>query len=161
MKETFGQRFQRLRKNAGMTQEDVAGRLNISAQAVSKWENDLSAPDLSALAELSDMLGVTTDELLGKETNRTKINPETHNVEDICFRVNIVSADGDKVKLNLPFAILKVFADNGAQMPKINGKDTLSGIDLKQIIELAERGVIGKLVEIETADGDRVEIVVE
>lgn len=161
MKETFGQRFQRLRKNAGMTQEDVAGRLNISAQAVSKWENDLSAPDLSALAELSDMLGVTTDELLGKEISKAKINPAVQNVEDICFRVNIVSAGGDKVKLNLPFAILKVFADNGAQMPKINGKDALSGIDLKQIIELAERGVIGKLVEIETADGDHVEIVVE
>lgn len=40
MKETFGQRFQRMRKNANLTQEDVATKLNITAQAVSKWENE-------------------------------------------------------------------------------------------------------------------------
>ena len=47
MKESFGQRFQRLRKNAGLTQEEVATKLNITPQAVSKWENDASAPDIS------------------------------------------------------------------------------------------------------------------
>ncbi len=40
MNETFGQRFSRLRKNKGFTQEDVATRINITAQAVSKWENE-------------------------------------------------------------------------------------------------------------------------
>lgn len=42
MKETFGQRFVRLRKEKGFTQEDIASKINISAQAVSKWENDIS-----------------------------------------------------------------------------------------------------------------------
>ena len=67
MKESFGQRFQRLRKNAGLTQEEVATKLNITPQAVSKWENDASAPDISVLAELSDILSVSLDELLNKK----------------------------------------------------------------------------------------------
>ena len=67
MKETFGQRFSRLRKAKGMTQEVIAEKMNISPQAVSKWENDLSAPDVSLLLPLAELLGVTTDTLLGKE----------------------------------------------------------------------------------------------
>ena len=56
MKETFGQRFARLRKNLGLKQDDIAEKVNISAQAVSKWENDLSAPDISTLPILADIL---------------------------------------------------------------------------------------------------------
>ena len=67
MKETFGQRFSRLRKAKGMTQEVIAEKMNISPQAVSKWENDLSAPDVSLLLPLAELLGVTADTLLGKE----------------------------------------------------------------------------------------------
>jgi len=66
MKETFGQRFARLRKEKGLTQDDIAGHIGISAQAVSKWENDISSPDISAFADLADLLGVTTDVLLRK-----------------------------------------------------------------------------------------------
>ncbi len=52
MKETFGQRLSRMRKNLGLKQDDIAEKVNISAQAVSKWENDLSAPDISPLPML-------------------------------------------------------------------------------------------------------------
>ena len=55
MKETFGQRFARLRKRQGLKQEEIASKVNISAQAVSKWENDLSAPDIMILPLLSDI----------------------------------------------------------------------------------------------------------
>lgn len=70
MKETFGQRFSRLRKAKGLRQEDIAEKINISPQAVSKWENDISLPDITILSELSDLLGVSLDELLGKESKR-------------------------------------------------------------------------------------------
>ena len=63
MKETFGQRFARLRKSKGYTQEQIADKVNISYQAVSKWENDISSPDISILGELANILGVTIDEL--------------------------------------------------------------------------------------------------
>lgn len=63
--QTMGKRITALRKEKGMTQEQLAERLGVSAQAVSKWENDVSCPDISVLTELAKTLGVSTDELLG------------------------------------------------------------------------------------------------
>ncbi len=61
----MGNRIAELRKAAGLTQEQLASKLSISAQAVSKWETGASFPDISILPELCAILGVTTDELLG------------------------------------------------------------------------------------------------
>ena len=66
-KETFGHRLTRLRKEKKLTQEDIAQKINISPQAVSKWENDISYPDINSLLILSDILGVSIDELCGKQ----------------------------------------------------------------------------------------------
>ena len=163
MQETFGQRFQRLRKNANRTQEDVATKLNITAQAISKWENDVSAPDISILTELSDILSVSLDELLGKDTPTTTLVPEAQrkNIDKMFLKVNIHSIKGDKVKVNLPLSLVNAFLESGVELPQINGKDVLNNIDFKQIFALVEQGVVGKLVEIESADGDVVEIWVE
>ena len=64
-RETMGRRIAALRRQAGLTQEQVAERLGVTAQAVSKWENDVSCPDISLLPGLAELLGVSTDELLG------------------------------------------------------------------------------------------------
>ena len=162
MQETFGQRLQRLRKNASLTQEDVATKLNITGQAVSKWENDVSAPDISVLVELSDILGVTLDELLGKERETSLIPQEQRkDIDKMFFRVKVLSKEGDKVNVNIPLALAKVFLDGGVTLPQVNGKDVLSGIDFKQLFALIEQGVVGKLVDVESADGDLVEVWVE
>ncbi len=63
--QSMGKRIMALRKNKAMTQEQLAEKLGVSSQAVSKWENDVSCPDISLLPQLADVLGVTTDELLG------------------------------------------------------------------------------------------------
>lgn len=65
---TMGGRIKYHRKRMGMTQEQLAARMGVSAQAVSKWENDLSCPDISILPQLAEVFGITTDELLGKST---------------------------------------------------------------------------------------------
>ncbi|MBR3136915.1 MAG: helix-turn-helix domain-containing protein [Clostridia bacterium] len=75
-KETMGKRISDLRKGKGMTQEQLAQLLGVTPQAVSKWENDLSCPDISILPQLAEALGVTTDELLGKAPLQT-VAPET------------------------------------------------------------------------------------
>ena len=62
---TIGQRIKELRKRQNLTQEKLADLLGVSFQAVSKWENDLNAPDLSLIAPLTRLLRVTSDELLG------------------------------------------------------------------------------------------------
>ena len=163
MNETFGQRFSNLRKKQGLKQEEIANKVNVTAQAVSKWENDLSAPDISILPTLADILNVTLDELLGREIIETKIIPEQErkDINSMLLKIKIISSDGDKVKINLPLAIIKVCFDSGMSMPSINGKDVLNNIDFNQIFTLIEAGVVGKLVEIESADGDIVEITVE
>lgn len=64
---SFQENLIRARKARGMTQEELAARLSISRQAVSKWETGESLPDLYKLAALADELGVSTDELCGRE----------------------------------------------------------------------------------------------
>lgn len=63
--EKYGERIAYYRKKVGMTQADLGAKLNVTAQAVSKWENGLSEPDLAALQKLSEIFEVSTDELLG------------------------------------------------------------------------------------------------
>ena len=163
MNETFGQRLQRLRKNASLTQEEVAVKLNITGQAVSKWENDVSAPDISVLVELSDILGVSLDELLGKERETALIPQEQRkDIDKMFFHIKVLSKEGDKVNVNIPLALAKIFLDGGAEIsfPQVNGKDVLSKIDFKQLFALIEQGVVGKLIDIES-EGNLVEVWVE
>ena len=67
--ETLGKKISKYRKLKSMTQEELATQLNVSAQAVSKWENDLSIPDLPILIELADIFNITMDELLRQKEN--------------------------------------------------------------------------------------------
>ena len=63
--QTLGKRIAALRKEKGLTQEQLAEKVGVSAQAVSKWENDASCPDITLLPLLGEILGVSVDELLG------------------------------------------------------------------------------------------------
>ena len=67
MELTLGKRIIANRKRLGLTQDQLAEKLGLTAQAVSKWENDLSCPDISILPKLADIFNITTDELLGRE----------------------------------------------------------------------------------------------
>ena len=59
-----------LRKKKGWSQEELAYKMNISRQAVSKWESDQSVPDIEKILQLSELFGVTTDYLLKDETEQ-------------------------------------------------------------------------------------------
>ncbi len=60
----IGQYMKHLRKSAGMTQKDLAEKLNVSFQAVSKWENGDALPDIGILLDVCDALNTTADKLL-------------------------------------------------------------------------------------------------
>jgi len=75
-KKSMGQFLAALRKANGMTQQDVADRLNVSNKAVSRWERDECAPDLTLIPALAEMLGVTCDELLKGERILDNFAPE-------------------------------------------------------------------------------------
>lgn len=65
---TFGKIIKELRLNNNMTQEKLAELLNISPQAVSRWENGMAMPDISLLPPLANLFNVTTDYLLCMDT---------------------------------------------------------------------------------------------
>lgn len=164
MNETIGNRISKFRKEKHMTQEELAKLLGVSSQAVSKWETDTSCPDISLLPQLCKVLCVTTDELLTGKNDAVKLVPtaERKNLEELTLRIKVDSAQGDKVRVNLPMSLVKVGMEIGVDMSgSISGMDSLKGVDFGKLIALVERGVIGKLVEVESSNGDIVEIVVE
>ena len=66
MEQTLGKRIALNRKAMKLTQDQLAEKLGVTAQAVSKWENDQSCPDITMLPLLAEIFGITTDELLGR-----------------------------------------------------------------------------------------------
>lgn len=165
MKQSIGRKIAELRRQKKLTQDDIAAELGVSAQAVSKWENDISYPDIALLSPLAEVLGVSVDEILNpkKESPAIRLLPEAErkNLDDLIFRIIVNSGDGDKVRVNLPLPLIKVGLEIGLSMPEVNNNPSLKNINFEDILLMVEKGAIGKLVEIESADGDIVEIVVE
>lgn len=73
---TLGQKLKALLKESGMTQEDLAERLEVSRQAVGKWANDKGIPEVGKLVQISDLFDVSLDYLL-KEDGTEKNVPST------------------------------------------------------------------------------------
>ena len=67
-KQTFGATISALRKEKGMTQLDLARQMGVTDKAVSKWERDLSFPDVTSLPKLAEVLDTSVDELLEVKT---------------------------------------------------------------------------------------------
>lgn len=66
-KMTLGEKIKELRRGRGLSQEELAEQINVSRQAVSKWELDLSLPDIDNIVQLSRLFGISTDQLLIEE----------------------------------------------------------------------------------------------
>ena len=167
MEMTLGKRIAALRKEKGLKQDALAEILGVSPQAVSKWENDQTCPDIGLLPKLAELLEVSVDELLsGKKkelTQPVKILPpeERKDMKEMVLRILVDSHDGDRVRINIPMMLIQVGLEMGMEMPQVSGNNALKNIDLAQIVELVQQGAIGYLVEVESSDGDVVRIFVE
>ena len=94
--ETLGRRIARLRLARTATQERLAKELNVSPQAVNKWENDINYPDISLLPDLARFLGVSVDELLSgasASTQETAAAQESTATQESAAEVVSVAAD--------------------------------------------------------------------
>ena len=69
---TFGEKLQKLRQKAGMSQDALAEKLSVSRQAVSRWERDETMPETDKVVALADLFGVTTDYLLRQQREEPK-----------------------------------------------------------------------------------------
>ena len=144
----------------------LAEKLGVSPQAVSKWENDQTCPDISLLPLLAKILGVSVDELLSSkkgETSEVRLLPESDrkDIKDMMLRIVIKSEDGDVVKVNLPLAIIEVAIDSGLTMSQVSGNEALKNIDLNKIMDMVRQGAIGNIIEVESTDGNTVRVFVE
>lgn len=161
MEESLGVRIAAYRKHEKLTQEELGEKLGVSPQAVSKWENDASAPDISLLLPLADNLKISVETLLGRQTGCVAL-AEAVPMERLTFRVLVDSADGDRVRVNLPMKLVGALAESGLLNSVVaKGGDTMQNIDLSAVLQLVSQGVVGELVTVESADGDHVRIVVE
>lgn len=83
MKESMGQIIRRLRRERGITQEELADALGITSQAVSKWENDAGLPDISQLLPLANLFGISMDVLFSR--NDTTADEQVESlIHEIC-----------------------------------------------------------------------------
>lgn len=174
---TLGQRIAYYRGLKNLKQNELADILGVSAQAVSKWENDISCPDISILPMLAQTLNVTIEELLTGAPKEPVVRQltaeEQKQKKDRILRIIVDDLeDGDKIRVNLPIALVRVGLEMGLTMNDItanegddDGKksskmDMMKNINLDQLMCLIDEGAIGKLVEVESNDA-RVEIFVE
>ena len=73
---TLGEKLQMLRSHAGMSQEELAERLNVSRQAISKWELNKTVPEVKYIVSISGIFGVTTDCLLRPQPESSEAETE-------------------------------------------------------------------------------------
>ena len=79
----LGKKIKQLRKFSGMTQEQLAEKLNISRQALSKWENGTSMPDVESVVRISMLFQISLEELLIKEEKYVEESKTQITLEDL------------------------------------------------------------------------------
>jgi len=163
MQENIGAKIAELRREHNMKQDELAEMLGVTPQAVSKWENGASMPDISLLPKIAQIFGVTIDDLFGvNNTPKPDVQmlpaEKRKSFDEMILRVRVRDG-GDKVNVNLPLPLVKLALEIGLTMPNVNtGNVDLSKVDFNHIIKLVENGVIGKLIEVEGSGGETVVI---
>lgn len=152
--DSMGQRIAFYRKRAGLTQEELAGKCSVTPQAVSKWENDISMPDIALVPVLAGLFDTTCDELFGMEKS-----PKIQSADSggVCVALYAESSEGDSVNLHLPFEAALSLLKTG--FINFDGRDPFGNIDLEKIVSLANSGALGKIFETESSEGDTVSVV--
>ena len=167
MQENIGAKIAELRREHNMKQDELADMLGVTPQAVSKWENGASMPDISLLPKIAQIFGVTIDDLFGmNNTPKPDVQmlpaEKRKSFDEMILRVRVRDG-GDKVNINLPLPLIKIALEMGMNssmgLDNVNiGKVNLSTVDFSRIIKCVEAGVIGKLVEVEGSGGETVVI---
>ncbi|MGN0642231.1 MAG: helix-turn-helix transcriptional regulator [Huintestinicola sp.] len=124
----FNANLKKLRKAKGLSQEQVAERLNVSRQAVAKWENGESLPDIYNCQALAELYDITVDSLLGTITNSGKadIRPKGKHI----FGAVSVKKNG---MIKLPKKALEVFDISEKDLLLVLGDEEQGGLALCKV----------------------------
>lgn len=156
MQMNLGKNISELRKKNNMTQEELANRLGISPQAVSKWENESSCPDIALLPELACIFGITIDELMTgeKQSDTNKKNTlfgKTPSRTNHTIQIDIINQIGKKSTIKLPLGIVKT----GLKIGSMFGLDNNTA---DAIGTMAESENFGEVVNIDGDNGEKISI---
>ena len=132
----FGKKIKELRLQKTVTQEQFAAYLNISPQAVSKWENNLTLPDIQLLPDISVYFGVTIDELF-EMTDEKHLQRIEHMVHSKRTSGRFITEDREMIetlKVDIAKEKIQLFLDSMEQL----------GYDKEQILALMSQTLDGK-----------------
>ena len=155
---SLGRRIQALRKEQALTQDALAERMGVTPQAVSKWENDQSCPDIMSLPQLAKELHTTVDTLLtGEAADHASAMPAKR-PEELIIRIAIHPEDEARVCLNLPFTLFRLsvlhhmlsfsFSAKEGELDAERLAQTLAQTDFPALVHLIEGGARGILVNV-------------
>lgn len=151
---SLGERLSAARKNKGLTQDDFAKYLDVTPQAVSKWENNLSCPDIMLLPKISEILGLGLEELLtGERKTEEKQKAAVPDNTKLRLRIKISPPGKKPTNITVPTALVKRVAKIGNGISGILGNTALSSSQLEEILQLTEEGATGEILNIEAEDG--------
>ena len=97
---SIGETIAYLRKEKGMTQNELAEKMNVTDKAVSKWERNLSCPDVNTISKLADILGVSVEELLNSK-NKEYFNSKIKDLVNLIFKAVALAMGIAVVVLNI------------------------------------------------------------
>ena len=78
----YGNKIAELRKSKNLTQSELGGKLNITAQAISKWENNLSEPDINSIKNMCEIFEISVDEFLGISAHKDVTTTKTEEPQE-------------------------------------------------------------------------------
>lgn len=149
---TIGKNIAYYRKKQGYTQEELSEKMNVTSQAISKWENDLSYPDLTTTMELAAVLQISVDQLLnGQPDVPVATDADCEQIAQRILRIHTKAVDEEvplEVTVRIPVAILLAADENGTL-------EELVGENASQVamaIGMIRNGVKGTLVDCQNGD---------
>ncbi|URZ17881.1 SHOCT-like domain-containing protein [Clostridium felsineum] len=101
-------------------------------------------------------------EAIGKEQNNNSIKVlENDNIMDKMLKIKVNSASGDNVDIKLPIKLIKTLLNTLGKLPIKDSTPGMENIDLNVISEAIDEGLVGKIIDVKSANGDIVEVVIE
>lgn len=133
---TFGEKLKEIRKRFGLTQEKLSWLINVSRQAITKWENDEGLPDITNLQELSKVFGITIDYLLDKDNNLPALTLRKE-----------LDKDKYKSKLSMYDEVLKEYFDESYEIYNLSRSKKMNIVE-----NLIDTFIVPEIGPVSTAD---------
>ncbi|SHH32499.1 DNA-binding transcriptional regulator, XRE-family HTH domain [Anaerosphaera aminiphila DSM 21120] len=135
----ISERLQKLRKENNLSQEELANKLELSRQAISKWESGITSPDIKNIIKLSEIYGVSTDYiLLGRENNNESIKDKNEDFisQDIPIKSKKKKSVLSWVLFSMFILFLIVLIFNfivPANITKVNNLNNVTTVEMEEI----------------------------